>query len=623
MDPENQLKNHKLKVGATPLMKVALYGNLEMVKIQVEKGADADIGELTKKYRASVIHFAAANKKHGIEIIKYFASLGCNLNQEDCQGEVALDYAIREEAFTVAKEIYLLMHSPPKNNLLHYCIMRNNLDAAKKVHNRYKKLVNELTSDGGQTIHLAAEYADQQMCEWLIDDLGVDFSSLNVHLKVNVMYYVCFNLEFGDDLVKFFIEKGLNVDDAGDDLSRPIHQAIVEKNVDVINALIDCNADLKYRYNGRNLAFLCMDSNSLPVVKLFYKKQPHMFKETFHGGITIAHWASRRVNLEVFQWLVEEAKVNTAKADEKGQTVLHHAAENEKFGKSLIGYIISKMGIEVNVICKRGWTPLMVALDRKHTNIAEELFKHGALSKKILTQTCEENHLFACVRHNYLEPVRYLHNQDPTLIHQEQKHGISILHVAANFAKSSACIWLIKGKHVNAKGLNQFDKSNALHFAALNLQYGGEVIVYLQDFHRLDVSLKNLFGETPVLLAVKAGNVQAVEQLCNFDADLTVEYNGVNLLHMSIVVDSLEVAKVLHKHNFNLINEKFGADGKNALHVASELGNDRFCKWLDEEGVNVKAKTKKGKSATDLVPWFNLHLLKYLKNIPKLRSNLK
>ncbi|CAB3368685.1 Hypothetical predicted protein [Cloeon dipterum] len=477
-------------------MEVALYGNLEMVKIQVAKGADANIGELTEEYGASVIHFAAANKKHGIEIVKYFASLDWDVNQEDDQGEVPLDYAIAEEAFAVAKEIYLLIDMSPESNLLHYCVMENKLDAAKKVHNRYNELVNGLTSDGAGTIHLAAQYADQQMCEWLIDDLGIDIRSLNVHLKVNVMYYVCFNHEFGDDLVKFFIERGLNVDDVGDNLSSPIHQAIVERNVDVINALIDCNADLKF---------------SLPIVKLFYEKQPHLFEETFRGGKTIAHRAAKHGDLEVFQWLVEEAKVNTAKADERGQTVLHHAAKNEKHGKTLVCYIISKMGTDVNVICKR----------------------------------------------------------------------------------------------------------------ALNLEYGGEVINYLHNFHSLDVNLKSLSGETPILLAVKGGNVGAVEQLCNFDADLTAEYNGVNLVHMSIIIDSLEVAKVLHKHNLKLINEKFGADGKNALHVAAELGNHRFCTWLVEEGVNVKAKTKEGKSVTDLVPWFNLRLLKYLKNIPKLRRALK
>ncbi|CAB3388846.1 Hypothetical predicted protein [Cloeon dipterum] len=124
----------------------------------------------------------------------------------------------------------------------------------------------------------------------------------------------------------------------------------------------------------------------------------------------------------------------------------------------------------------------------------------------------------------------------------------------------------------------------------------------------------HLFACTPILLAIKAGNVCAVEKLCQLGANLSVTYNGVNLVHQCIYLDNLDVAKLLCSFSDTLVSVKSPIGGKTALHVAAELGNDRFCEWLvEEEGVDVKEKTAKGETAADLVPWFNLHLLKYLK----------
>ncbi|CAB3387666.1 Hypothetical predicted protein [Cloeon dipterum] len=315
MPPENPIKTQKLKVGASPLMEAALKCGVKKCKNLVDNGAD--LNEKTKEHAVSVMHFAAANKKHGVELVKYFASLGCKLDAKDSGREEPIDYAIREEAFAVAKEILTLLY--PCSNLLQFCVMQRNLVVAKRVHDLYPELANELTSEG---------------------------SSNTFGLKL-----------------------------------------LLEKDKDLFNEL--------------------------------------------YLGQTIAQVAASSADLEVFKWLIEEAKV---------------------------------------------------------------------------------------------------------------------------------------------------DKT------------------------------------TPILLAIKAGNVCAVEKLCQLGANLSVTYNGVNLVHQCIYLDNLDVAKLLCSFSDTLVSVKSPIGGKTALHVAAELGNDRFCEWLvEEEGVDVKEKTAKGETAADLVPWFNLHLLKYLK----------
>ncbi|XP_065344348.1 putative ankyrin repeat protein RF_0381 [Cloeon dipterum] len=181
-------------LGAQVARKEALNCGVRKCKNLVDNGAD--LKEKTKEHGVSVVHFAAANKKHGVELVKYFASLGCKVDAKDSEGEQPLDYAIREEALEVTQEIGRL--SDPSYNLLLLCVKKNNLDVAKKVFNLFPELFNESTCEGfvisiihlaayfadrlsvnspisGKTaLHVAAELGNDRFCEWFVEEEGVD-----------------------------------------------------------------------------------------------------------------------------------------------------------------------------------------------------------------------------------------------------------------------------------------------------------------------------------------------------------------------------------------------------------------------------------------------------------------
>ncbi|CAB3368689.1 Hypothetical predicted protein [Cloeon dipterum] len=590
-------KTHKLVTGATKLMKAALYYDLKVCKKLMQDGAD--LKEKTKEYGVSVMHFAAANKKHGIELVKYFASLGCGKIQFDSEGEQPLDYAVREEAFAVAKELCRLID--PSFNLLHYCVTKSNLEAAKRVHDLYPQLVIEPNLEGKNSLHVAAMMADQQMCEWLIDEVGINVHCVSAGTNRTALHFVGYNVAYGEVLVKFFISRGLHVDQNDINNLTPIHVALSFQNLLVADVLIDNNANLKVKYCDANLAFYCVNKNNLLSVKLLYKKDERLFHELLLGK-TIAHWAALNADLDVFKWLIEVAKVNTD-ADEKGRTLLHYVAQNENYGDNLVEYIVSTIEIDVNEKCKLGWTPLMAALSFTNLVVCAKLFKLGADSR---IKFDEENLLIFCVSNNLLESARFLHEMDDGLIDEELQDGNTIFHIAAAFADVDMCDWLIE-EGVDSFELNSINYSSALHAASLNVVHGAEVVEYLVLNMQFDTNYKNRLGITPFLEAVQSGNIGVVEKLCELGADPTVHYNGVNLVHKCIILDALDVAKVLHRHFGYLIHMR-GIRNENSLQIAAELGNSRFYNWFLENGVDQHAENINGEKVSDLLPWLSRNL---------------
>ncbi|XP_065344389.1 putative ankyrin repeat protein RF_0381 [Cloeon dipterum] len=662
-------KTHKLLTGdASALMEAALFGDVEACKKLLKESAD--LNEKTKSYRCSVMHFAAVNRKYGKEVVKYFASRGLNMEELDLERESPIDYALREELFEVAKELIKLQFS--RNNLLHYCVYKNKLVSAKEVHEHDRELIKEPGPDGTNVLHVAASYADQSLCEWLIDEAGVDVYSLSETAKSTALHYVCFNHAYAEDLVPFFIYKGLHVNYANDDGLTPIQCALVTQNLEAVESLVDFNANLRVEYMGQNLMHFCIANNCLLSAKLLHKIDPELFNEddaigrnvfhkavmtadermcvwlheervcttrpwrgynslalaTFnekHGGRVVqfcisninsdlnqfgnvpifsalatgnidaadelckygadlrgtlngdsllvsclkanklksvqflhkmdkslfkepsaALVAAMNGDLTTFKWLVEQANVNPrVLCKTAGGSVLHFAAMNEAHGKFIAEYVISNFKLDVNKKCKNGFTPLVAALQNNNFETAEELCKYESALK---VKVGNENILVICVRSNLLKAAQFVLRKDKNLIEVELDDGKTILQYAAYFTDLDFCRWLIE-ENVDPMELSKIDKSSALHLATLNLNHGTEIINFFVSTLNMDKNLKSLLGTTPIILAVQARNIGAVKKLCELGANLTVHYNGENLVHRCVILDDLDVAKLLHRFN--------------------------------------------------------------------------
>lgn len=151
------------------------------------------------------------------------------------------------------------------------------------------------------------------------------------------------------------------------------------------------------------------------------------------------------------------------------------------------------------------------------------------------------------------------------------------------------------------KKLSHDDASNTLLHKAC-LENAVKIVRYLIT-NQADINVRNYYGESPLLCAVKVNNIQIVSFLLNQNADMTIRNNkGQNVLSYSVLYSDLAMTTLLYNNQGDINN--IDNDGNTLLHliVQSQNKNDKkdmllFCL---ERGVNIDLKNNKGKTALEL-----------------------
>ncbi|XP_065346467.1 putative ankyrin repeat protein RF_0381 [Cloeon dipterum] len=162
------------------------------------------------------------------------------------------------------------------------------------------------------------------------------------------------------------------------------------------------------------------------------------------------HFAANHADLKMCEWLCEKnVDALVLNHDERGNTVLHFAAKNKMFGKTLVPFLVSK-GVNVNLKNNNSHSAFCVALHTENIAAAEELLKAGA-DMDINLESGDNNALHFCTRNNKLLSAKFVVGLNKRLI-KEDFQGITILHMAAQTADLQFCKFLVEnGADVHAK----------------------------------------------------------------------------------------------------------------------------------------------------------------------------
>lgn len=120
----------------------------------------------------------------------------------------------------------------------------------------------------------------------------------------------------------------------------------------------------------------------------------------------------------------------------------------------------------------------------------------------------------------------------------------------------------------------------------------------------IKINNEDVFGDTPLTISVRWGNLEVVELLLNkgANANMQVGYNLRTALHDAARYDRLKVAEFLIDKGAN--PKAKDEDGDTPLHVAAERGYPEIAKLLIDKGADPKAKDEDGDTPTD---WAKLH----------------
>ena len=169
------------------------------------------------------------------------------------------------------------------------------------------------------------------------------------------------------------------------------------------------------------------------------------------------------------------------------------------------------------------------------------------------------------------------------------------------------------------KKLSHDDASNTLLHKAC-LENAVKIVRYLIT-NQADINIRNYYGESPLLCAIKVNNIQIVSFLLNQNADTTIRNNiGQNVLSYSIMYSDLAMLTLLYNNQGDINN--VDNDGNTLLHLIvlhtvnkneNENENENENKnthkntnkkdmliFCLERGVNIDLKNNKGKTALEL-----------------------
>jgi len=257
-----------------------------------------------------------------------------------------------------------------------------------------------------------------------------------------------------------------------------LHYAVKNKQDAIITYLIRvraCSPKTQMK-NGTSPLFDAAKSGTAEQVKLLltFGADPNAATTS---GLTALHQAAARGNLDMVKELVQAgAEVNAV--TKEGRTPIFYAAARGK--ASTVSFLLDKKA-EINLADEKGITPLILAAGSGNT----ALVKFLVVNKKA----------------NFAATA---------------KDGTTALIAGA---KTPEIVKFLAEKMPNVNGVDS-DGNTVLHLCA---ETADEETVRKLLYYGAKEDLPNKKGETPILLAARAGNVDMVKRLLNMNVKVTKE----------------------------------------------------------------------------------------------------
>ncbi|XP_065345552.1 putative ankyrin repeat protein RF_0381 [Cloeon dipterum] len=388
----------------------------------------------------------------------------------------------------------------------------------------------------------------------------------------------------------------------------PLQMALLSGRIDAAENLLKSGANVDLKVNGKNVLHLCVEKNMLSSAQLVHKRSDKQIQERDSTGRKVIHVAAENADLSMCKWLVEKGADVTALCHEKRSSALHRVGLNVKYGsEEELTNFFKTLGFSLEKRDKEDLTPLHYALRAGNLKVASDMVKLGA---NLRVKSNSLNFLHYCVRHNYLESAKFIHEKDEELIKMVcQSGGRTVLHIAAEFADKEMCRWLVS-QGASVSTLSGDAENNVLHFAALNFTHGVALTKFFHDFG-IALNERNKFCLSPLHVALECENLKVAYYLLNLDANINLYIDQSNLMHFCATRNKLDAAKLLHERNPELIKGLcFG--GRTTLHTAAQFSTVEFCQWLVENGANPKVRDNLGRLAWHYVPHGENELKTYL-----------
>ncbi|CAC14420.3 Ion transport domain-containing protein [Caenorhabditis elegans] len=517
-----------------------------------------------------------------------------------------------------------------------------------------KEHVNHRTNDGFTALHYAAEIEQRQLhfpgedaklVNLLIDYGGmVEMPSLNanetaMHMAArsgNQAVLLAMVNKIGAGAVQIVQNK------QSKNGWSPLLEACARGHSGVANILLKHHARIDvFDEMGRTALHLAAFNGHLSLVHLLLQHKAFVNSKSKTGEAPL-HLAAQHGHVKVVNVLVQDHGAALEAITLDNQTALHFAA---KFGQLAVSQTLLALGANPNARDDKGQTPLHLAAENDFPDVVKLFLKMRNNNRSVLTAI--DHNGFTCAHiaamKGSLAVVRELMMIDKPMVIQAKTKTLeaTTLHMAAAGGHANIVKILLENGanaedenshgmtalHLGAKNgfisiLEAFDKIlwkrcsrktglNALHIAAFygNSDFVNEMLKHVQATvrseppiynHHVNKEFSTEYGFTPLHLAAQSGHDSLVRMLLNqgVQVDATSTTMNVIPLHLAAQQGHIAVVGMLLSRSTQQQHAKDWR-GRTPLHLAAQNGHYEMVSLLIAQGSNINVMDQNG--------WTGLH----------------
>ncbi|THD29064.1 Ankyrin 2, partial [Fasciola hepatica] len=571
--------NHNAKNSITPLHVATKWGKDEVVNELLNAGAEVDA-----RTRDGLTPLHCAARSGHADVVETLLKRGANANLKTRNDLSPLHMTAQGDHEKAAQALLITGANPDAVTVdyltpLHVAAHCGNVNVARTLLESHCN-VNARALNGFTALHIAGKKAKIPLVELLLKNGALLEAATETGLTpLHVASFVG-----STEAVALLLQHGANVNQTTLRNETPLHLAARNKQLETAKVLLNHGAILDARTRDNQTPLhIAIRSGFLPLVQLLLDAGADTTATT-RDGYSALHLATKEESEEIVVALLERGAASDLKT-KKGFTPLHLAAKSGNVAIAQI--LLERAKADPNATGKSGFTPVHVASYYNQSPVLKLLTEHGADVNK---------------------PVR---------------NGFTPLHLTAKSNNlASAEVLVQNGATVDVGSRNGY---TPLHLAAQDGQI--EFVDTLVNKYRADPACAAQDGLTPLHLAVQEDKVSVAECLLNAGAsiDARTQEAGFTPLHTAAYRGQLASVRLLLTRladagRTDAVNARTSM-GSTPLHLAAQQGHLQVVLKLLQSGADPNTRNRQGWTAAQLA--YKQHYLNLFEALQKVTTNVK
>ena len=384
-------------------------------------------------------------------------------------------------------------------------------------------------------------------------------------------------------------------------------------NVLLTKVLEEYNIRPSLDKDGRSLVHCAALSGSSSVLSYIATQYSLSVNEPDYSGMVPLAYACQSGSVNAVEYIINSTDIDINTTDNDGMTCFHHSCHHGHL--DVTQYLIDVQNIDVNMVDSKGCNGVHHAVYSGNQDLVDYLINEKSLLPTAVDSTgCTALHYGTMsMKLPLVKDLVNIYKLDP---HQKDNSGKASVHYAAEVGDINVLEYLIDSCNCELS-ISADDGSNIFHFSSheglfrftkhilahypqcislihspdnegtlpihLACESGNtQLVTYLVDDIKCDVTAKTLVGHTCVTYACGSGNLSLVMLLIQqYKLDpLAVDKYGTSSLHYSLVNDHIHIMEwIANQYNINVATYCDKA-GYTLLHGAAFFGQSASLRHL-------------------------------------------